>query len=328
VSSLAGSALLPRMLAGCLSPAGRRARLSVLIFHRVLPRSDPLFPGAMDAGGFDRMLSWLTSQFNVLPLGDAVARLQAGNLPARAASITFDDGYADNATLALPALLRHRVQATFFVASGYLDGGRMWNDTVIESIRGFKGAVLDLNDLSLGTHPIAADADRRRAIDHVLKHIKHLAPASRQSAADQLATICRATLPDDLMMTSQQVRVLRDAGMTIGGHTFSHPILNALGDAEALDDIVKGKRHLESILGERVELFAYPNGKPGSDYSARHADMVRQAGFTAAVSTSPGAARSDTDLFQLPRFTPWDRTPMRFGLRMADNLRSAGQVAA
>ncbi len=319
---------LQRALAGCLSPAGRRARLSVLIFHRVLPRSDPLFPGEMDAPGFDRVLSWLRSQFNVLPLGDAVARLQAGSLPARAACITFDDGYADNATVALPLLLRHRLHATFFVASGYLDGGRMWNDTVIESIRGFKEAVLDLNELSLGTLPLAADADRRRAIDHVLAHIKHLAPAQRQVAADRLAAISRTPLPDDLMMSSQQVRQLHDAGMTIGGHTFSHPILNALGDAEAMDDIVRGKHHLESILGQRLDLFAYPNGKPGSDYSARHADMVRAAGFTAAVSTSPGAARSGSDVFHLPRFTPWDRTPLRFGLRMVDNLRSAGQVAA
>lgn len=319
---------LPRLLAGCLSPAGRRAKLSVLIFHRVLPRGDPLFPGEMDGPGFDRLLTWLNSSFNVLPLDQAVARLQAGSLPARAASITFDDGYADNATVALPLLRRHRMQATFFIASGYLDGGRMWNDTVIESIRGFGGPILDLQELSLGVHHLAADEDRRRAIDHVLPRIKHLAPARRQAVAEQLAAISRVRLPDDLMMSSDQVRLLRDAGMQIGGHTFSHPILNALDDEEARDDIVRGKRRLEAILGERVDLFAYPNGKPGSDYSARHADMVRAAGFTAAVSTSPGAARGGGDVFQLPRFTPWDRTPLRFGLRMVDNLRSTGRVAA
>ena len=118
-----------------LSPAGRRARLSVLIFHRVLPRPDPLFPGVIDAAGFDAICRWVKGWFNVLALDDAARRLRDGSLPERALAITFDDGYADNHDVALPILLRHGLPATFFIATGFLDGGRMWNDTVIESIR-------------------------------------------------------------------------------------------------------------------------------------------------------------------------------------------------
>ena len=39
-------------------PAGPRASLSILIFHRVLPRPDPLFPGEMDAARLDALLGW------------------------------------------------------------------------------------------------------------------------------------------------------------------------------------------------------------------------------------------------------------------------------
>ena len=66
--------------------------------------------------------------------------------------------------------------------------------------------------------------------------------------------------------------------------------------------------------------FAYPNGKPGRDYRADHAKMVREIGFDAAVSTAHGAARAGSDLYQLPRFTPWDRGSARFMLRMAQNM--------
>ena len=75
-------------------------------------------------------------------------RLQQGRLPPRALAITFDDGYADNRTVAAPLLERHGLPCTFFVATGFLDGGRMWNDTLIETVRRAPGQTLDLRDLT------------------------------------------------------------------------------------------------------------------------------------------------------------------------------------
>lgn len=47
--------------------------------------------------------------------------------------------------------------------------------------------------------------------------------------------------------------------------------------------------------------------------------MVRAAGYKAAVTTAWGAARQGVDLYQIPRFTPWDRTPLRFVARLTEN---------
>ena len=105
----------------CIRDRGVGARLSVLIFHRVLPESDPIFPDEMYAHCFEAMCGWLKAWFNVLPLDAAVASLKAGKLPARSACITFDDGYVDNHDVALPILLRHGLPATFFIATGFLD---------------------------------------------------------------------------------------------------------------------------------------------------------------------------------------------------------------
>lgn len=111
-----------RPLFSTLSPAGSGARLSILIFHRVLPAPDPLFPGEPDAQRFDEICRWLAKWFRVLDLNDALAGLRRGDLPARAAAITFDDGYADNSDVAVPILQRHGLTATFFIATGYVDG--------------------------------------------------------------------------------------------------------------------------------------------------------------------------------------------------------------
>ena len=94
------------------SPAGRRAKLSTLIYHRVLPEPDPLRTGDPDAATFRWQMGLLARHFNVLPLPEAARRLQDGTLPARAACVTFDDGYADNFTIALPILREAGIPAT------------------------------------------------------------------------------------------------------------------------------------------------------------------------------------------------------------------------
>jgi peptidoglycan/xylan/chitin deacetylase (PgdA/CDA1 family) len=306
-----------------LSPWGPGGRLSILIFHRVVPYADPLFPGLPDAARFGAMLGWLKDWFNVLPLSQAVQHLVQGTLPERAAAITFDDGYADNREVALPLLQHHGVTATFFIATGFLDGGRMWNDTVIEAIRHCQHTMLDLTALGLGRHPLAGSRDRRAAIDACIAQLKYRATGPRNAVAQQIAEIAGVDLPSTLMMSSDEVRNLHRTGMQIGAHTVTHPILTKLTPDEARREIQDSRMHLENLLGERVGLFAYPNGKLGDDYGEYHADLVREMGFDAAVSTDRGVADSSSDIMRLPRFTPWDRSHLRFGGRLLSNLMRA-----
>src|SRR5665213_2379474 len=137
------------------SPGGMRAKLSILIFHRVLPQRDPLFPGEAFAKQFDALIEHVAARFRVLPLAYAIEALKQGTLPSRALAITFDDGYADNLTIAAPILQRHGVSATVFVATGYLDGSCMWNDLVIEAFRSTRHAELDLQSMNLGKHQLS-----------------------------------------------------------------------------------------------------------------------------------------------------------------------------
>lgn len=317
-----------RQILHLLSPAGERARLSVLIFHRVRAERDPLFPSETDVAQFAALLGRLKVWCNVLALPEATRRLRAGTLPARSLCITFDDGYADNRTVALPALQAAGLTATFFVTTGCLDGGRMWNDTVIESVRGARGPTLDLSDLGLGTHRLESLEARRAVILALLRDLKYRPRDERESMVAGVAARAKAVPSDDLMLTRRQVRELRDAGMTIGAHTVSHPILAREPDDRARREIQDGKRDLEALLGEAVTLFAYPNGKPGEDYAERHVAMARAAGFDAAVTTAWGAASRATDPYEIPRFTPWDRSAWRFGLRLAQNLHRTAHAAA
>ncbi len=315
--------MIMRKLLSSLSPSGGKARLSILFFHRALPEPDSLRPDEIDAQRFDQICGWLSQWFNVLPMHEAVARLQRGDLPARAMVITFDDGYADNHTVALPILQRHGLTATFYVATGFLDGGRMWNDSVVESIRLSTAPLIELAGTvaaPLGNLQLGDFSQRRSAISQVIQAIKYLEPCERLDWVSAITERAGAILPNDLMMSSGQVCALRDAGMQIGAHTVSHPILAKLTRNAAQREIADSKHSLEALLDEPVSLFAYPNGKLDEDYSAESVQIVREFGFSAAVSTAWGAARTADDIFQLPRFTPWDRGRLRFGIRLARNL--------
>lgn len=313
-----------RLLARRLSPAGPGARLSILIFHRVVPETDPLFPGEATVASFDAHMALAKSLFTFLPLPEAIARLKNDTLPERAACITFDDGYADNCTHALPILRKHGLPATFFIATAYLDGGRMFNDTVIEAVRRSPLDVLDLDALGLGVHPLDSLAARARAIGALLPRVKYLALETRAETVDRIAELARAgELPDDLMLTTTQLKTLHAAGMEIGGHTHRHPILAGLDAASARAEIAEGRERLEAVLGAPVRVFAYPNGKPGTDYLAAQADIVRALGFEGAVSTRPGVATRACDGFQLPRFTPWDAGRTAYAMRLLRNLQAA-----
>lgn len=304
-----------------MGPLGRR--LSILIYHRVLAEADPLFPAEIDASRFEQHLRWLKANFTLISLAEAVVHLRNDTLPARAACITFDDGYADNATIALPLLQHHGVAATVFVATGFLNGGRMWNDTVIELVRNAPSRI-DLSAAGFGRYQLLTVADRQAAISSLINALKYLPMAERQAKVDELTALVPVRLRQDLMMTHDQVRLLHRAGIEIGAHTVHHPIIARLPDAAAQAEIANGKAALEAMIDAPVQTFAYPNGKPDQDYEARHVAMVKQLGFTAAVSTSWGAARTGSDLFQLPRFTPWNQRQLPFTLRMLNNLRSAG----
>ncbi len=297
--------------------------LSILIYHSILETPDPLRPGDVDATTFQRQIRILSRLFNILPLSDAVESLRDQSLPPRAVCITFDDGYADNATRALPILRKQNCPATFFVATGYLDGGCMWNDMVIEALRGTGDDKIDLGDRGLGCYATANLPQRLDAVNAILSKLKYRRQHERHAIAEQLCEIAGVEVPPRLMMTTDQVKQLAQQGMEIGGHTVNHPILRQTDKQTAQAEIADGKQTLESITGKEVRFFAYPNGRRDDDYDPEHVQMVRDTGFQAALTTEWGTAGYSSDLFQLPRFTPWDKSPVRFAARLGyERLRS------
>jgi peptidoglycan/xylan/chitin deacetylase (PgdA/CDA1 family) len=300
-----------------LFPGAERTRHTILIFHRILAQPDELNPDEWDRASFGNLLSFLKSNFNILTMSEYGKRMRYGDIPAKSLSITFDDGYADNYTEAYPLLKKYGLKATFFVTTGTLDGGRMWNDTIIEVLRRLDAERSDtlqhLLPKSSGNY-----SSGRQLVLQVINKCKYLEPRVRQEVVDSLAQEVDE-LPRDLMMTSNQVATLHREGMEIGGHTHTHPILTSLSDDEAEHDILEGKRRLEQIIDAEVVSFAYPNGVYKKDYNRRHVEIVDKVGFDTAVTTNWGVADRTTSRLELPRFTPWSRKRLGFSVGLIRN---------
>jgi peptidoglycan/xylan/chitin deacetylase (PgdA/CDA1 family) len=292
-----------------------------LIYHRVRRERDPMFPGEVTAVEFEWQMALLRRYCNPIPLADAVALLKNRELPPRAVAVTFDDGYRDNATIALPILSRHGVPATFFVATSFLDGGIMWNDAVVESIRNCAASNVDFSDLGARDTTLASFADRGRIAGELIGRIKHLPSDERARCVNAITERCKSQLPRDLMMSTDEVRQLHGAGMEVGAHTVNHPILMTLAAHAASEEIAGSRAALQAIINAPVTAFAYPNGRPGEDYGPRERELVEKLGFQYAAATRWGVAAPGTDIFQLPRFTPWDKEPARWLARLLLQFR-------
>lgn len=286
------------------------------MYHRVLERPDPLQGELHLARVLDTQFRTLRQFFKVLPLDEAAEMLMAGKLPPRAICITFDDGYRDNHDLALPLLQRHGLTATFYVASAYLNGGVIFHDVLIETIRQAPTGILDLGIQGLQRLPISDMRSRVAAAQHLMGAMKYLPPHERQQLSDRLLDTLGVHAPRSLMMSDAQVRAMARHGMSIGGHTAHHVILSKLSPQDALEEIVSNQQTLSSLVDKPLRSFAYPNGKPGIDYDSGHVALVRELGYDNAVSTHSAVGTQHASVHELPRFVLNETTPLGVILRV------------
>ncbi|MGH8915050.1 MAG: polysaccharide deacetylase family protein, partial [Acidimicrobiia bacterium] len=270
-SSISSSAKtrIRRALGGVASPVGqalRRRSLTVVCYHRVLESVEPgLFPDVVSASPamFEQHLDMMGDGYRFVAIEDVVAWLQGGTpLPSQALLLTFDDGYRDNYDTVFPILRRRGVPAAFFVATGHMDTGELlWWDLATALISEATGTEADLP--MWGPTALPGADERTTLARRWVSAAKDLPNEARLEALDALARsveVAPATRPS-VAMSWDHAREMGDSGMTLGGHTRSHPILSRMSPADARRDIAEGLQRMKEELGRDVVAFAYPNGR-------------------------------------------------------------------
>jgi peptidoglycan/xylan/chitin deacetylase (PgdA/CDA1 family) len=239
------------------------------------------------AGTLEWVLRRLRRQkLDIVTLDEVVERLNAP-VPKPFAAFTFDDGFADNLTLALPIMEKYAAPFTVFVPTGMIVRNiDAWWFGIAEWIRRHDRIELP----ELGRFACADAAGKQRtysAIEQAIHQNFDLLPAVRAAlAADGIAI---APLVDREALSDTQLRTLaRHPLVTIGGHTTTHLNLARAPAATAKTEMANNRKILQEIADQPVWHNAYPFGHAGA-CGAREADISRAVGFRTAVTTRPGA---------------------------------------
>lgn len=302
--------------------AARGGSFQVLTYHRVNDADDPFF-AALPTGVFEAHMRWVAGACCVLPLETLVARARDGRVPRNAVAITFDDGYRDTFTHATPILNRYGLTATVFVSTGFVGTTEVpWFDRVAHAFKHARAG-----SIVTPWHETVAltDTDARLlALDRALAHLKAQPDDDRRRQVERLVDALGAGRAPRAMLSWDEIHALSRLGFDIGGHTVSHPILSRMRPDGARAEIVLSRRAIEAALGRPPLAFAYPNGG-ADDYTPATVDIVRDAGFTCAVTTQFGLNTGATSPFELRRGGPWEYHLPTFALKLA-GYRLAGQV--
>ncbi len=298
------------------------SRLLVLCYHNV--NSTWCFPSEPGAGerGLERQLTMLRRLFQVIPLEEAVARLVDGRpLPRRAAAITFDDGYRDNLTLAVPMLERLGLPATFFLVPGLLSNDSIpWWEVLSWAVAKATVPQVEWNE---SVWPLDGPATRQTVNDELQRRFKRLSRADRDAAvadlSGRLVPTGSAPSAQDMFLDWDESAELLRSGFSVGSHTCSHAILSGESPTEQSRDLIDSRRLLSENLAFDVDLLAYPNGTT-ADYDEHTLDAARGAGYRAALTTREGFNRSTTPNLELKRVVMY---PERGLPDLAMNLRYA-----
>lgn len=283
----------------------------VLIFHRVSATPNQLTPWDLSLSEFDRILDFFLENFRVLPLSEVVDGLIRGKLPPRAVSLTFDDGYPEWTGGLIPLLQRRRCPATFFVNTGPVNGEALWNERIVHAVGSTGRDFVDLSEYGLPRLVLDSPDARRAVVAQLDARLKYRTLEERGRLLERLEEALAVDRASASRIDAAFVRDLKSRGFEVGAHTAHHPILRIEDTVTAMREIGSAREQLETIIGDKVRFFAYPNGFPGRDYLTEHVSLVQKLGYRAAFSTEPSVVSKHSSRWQIPRALPWGRSRLR-----------------
>ena len=279
-------------------------KILTLLYHRVNTIDNDINLLAVSPEHFREQMEWLKKNYPIVRFEDD------WNLSTEdSVCITFDDGYMDNFTNALPVLKELRIPATVFVSTGTMNTRQefWWDDLERNIYAGNKrrNPVFELEDELFSYSWEVNTYEQQEELYKTLHWLMYnkISIDQRENWMGQLykwngwdkngreqnkPCQTKECLSQDISL------------ITIGAHTIHHPSLAYLGAAEQEYEIVESKKMLENQFGQSVLTFSYPFGGKG-DYTNETIEICKKAGFVKAASNYPGIWTNSCDPYQIPR---------------------------
>ena len=301
--------------------AGHRRAPMIVGYHRVVKEYARMKRTSIPAmlitsGTFEQQVDWIARRYRVTTLDAIGSKLESGDpFEERLAAITFDDGYADVYENAFPILRRKGLPATMFVVTDLIGRARLQSFDrlylLLSRALARPGGIDWVCDVA-GAHAIPAGVRARlsRLPKDPVRTTQTLLKTLPQHTLDGVLAALEARFPmpagcfaSHRALDWEMLEEMQSAGMTIGSHTRSHPLLTLETSATVRAEVEGSRRLLQQWLGGRIDHFAYPDGR----FDATVVSAVKKAGYRFGFGVCAHRDASEP-LLTIPRRMLWENS--------------------
>jgi peptidoglycan/xylan/chitin deacetylase (PgdA/CDA1 family) len=291
----------------------RRTNTALILRYHSVGGEDGSVPIYIDPSlcvplsAFELQMRFLREYYTPVSLDHICEAIAEGySFPPRAVAITFDDGYRDNFSYALPILKKYDLPATFYITAGCVDAGDvLWTSKLRYYFMATHTPTLSLRHPTARVLDLSSDQARQASYAQTVALIKSV---GRRQGGDEIFHEVESALGvtnlDPLqgsMLSWHEIGEMSRAGMCIGAHTLTHPNLPGLPPEAVAAEVAGSKALIEGRANVPVQHFAYPNGRGVSHFNDTVRAIVREAGFLTSVTSINGPVGRVDDLFTLRR---------------------------
>jgi len=282
----------------------------ISLHNKLYPRRNVIILCAHEGKTFPLCVNYLCKNCKVISLDDflEIHRNNAA-IPENAVVITFDDGYRDNYTTVYPILKKYKMPATIFLTVNMIGTEKVFYSSKVRfAITNTKKQFVQMNAKKW---KLTTPGSREAASQELCKSLKQMPEQPRNHKVDELIASLDVELDETKlpqMLTWEQVKEMSDNGITFGAHTLSHAMLTKIPLEDARKEIVESKRVLEEKIQKPVKYFAYPYGTE-TDFNEDIKNIVRESGYTCALTFIAGYGDHNSDIFTLGRMALYVNKP-------------------
>lgn len=297
-----------------------RRRAVILMYHRVLTHQEMQSSGShpsimVERETFAKQMAFVKRRFNVLSLEEFTRRMER-KIPFDNSSclITFDDGWKDNFTHALPTLKIHKLPAVVFLPVNFIGERRhFWHEALVhlfvlavKTSRADPARAERLREIVARTgcgeiFDLPDEALHSKIIDVISKYRKGLLPSVVDAALSRLSSELQVVDGDlngtDRFLDWEQVDRMAQEGIEFGGHGAEHRLLSHLSMDEAREDIQRSRDVIDRRIKVTTPTFSYPRGY----WTSQVVELVKASGFRLAFLAKGGSVSCHDDPYTLRR---------------------------
>ena len=282
-----------------------KTKIAVLYYHRVYVKQNDTNPLCAEPKKFEQQMKYLKKNYNILRFEEDWSKSDRDGIV-----ITFDDGYLDNLTYALPILDELQIPATVFVSTGILSGSReLWWDE-LETVLLTDGNYPKRFSLEDEVYSCEWRTDTYeyrlncyKGLHYLMKN--YISPSKREIWFEQLwkwrGLVRYVNVENNTLTDTTCLELAKSKYITIGAHTISHPSLAKLTYEEQQAEIMSSVVYLENLLQRKIDILSYPFGVEGVDFDENTIIACKKAGIRKAASTKAELWQKQSDEYKIPR---------------------------